>query len=143
VIDAALLLADLRREVTRLEDDLRERAATDDEVRETIATEYARAREAGRTALGRDDWREELLTQGAVAWVLGCVFVRFLEDTGLLDDPWLSGPGDRRGVARGRRQVHFQAHPADTDREYLRAAFRAAARFPAVAPLFDERHNFA
>jgi hypothetical protein len=143
VIDAALLLADLRREVTRLEDDLRERAGTDDEVRETIASEYARAKEAGRTALGRDDWREELLTQGAVAWVLGCVFVRFLEDTGLLDDPWLSGPGDRRGVARGRRQVHFQDHPADTDREYLRAAFRAAARFPAVAPLFDERHNLA
>ena len=39
----------------------------------------------GRTALTYTAWREDELTQIAVAWILGCVFVRFLEDNGLRD----------------------------------------------------------
>ncbi|MGI8659559.1 MAG: BREX-2 system adenine-specific DNA-methyltransferase PglX [Thermoleophilaceae bacterium] len=141
MIDSAHLLADLQQQVRRLEDDLRVRADADGLVKETVAAEYQAAKDAGRTAMSLTAWQKELLTQGAVAWVLACVFVRFMEDNELVDDVWLSGAGPRRDVARGRRQRHFEQHPHDTDREVLHAAFRAAASFPAVAGLFDEQHN--
>lgn len=37
------------------------------------------------TAESYDSWRDDHLTQVAVAWILDCVFVRFLEDNGLVD----------------------------------------------------------
>lgn len=141
MIDSKSLLTALQQQVRRLQDDLRARAASDETVQATVEAEYEAARDAGRTALSQSAWQEELFVQGAVAWVLACVFVRFMEDNDLVDDVWLSGPGRRRDIARGRRQRYFEEHPHDTDREVLHAAFRAAAAFPAVAGLFDEAHN--
>lgn len=80
-------------------------------------------------------------TQVAVAWILGCVFVRFLEDNGLVDPPRLSGPGDRRKRALDEHNLYFRAHPTDTDREYLLHVFRAVAALPVAGQLFHERHN--
>jgi hypothetical protein len=141
VIDSGLLLADLRLLVGRLTDNLRERASEGGPVADVVLREYSAARAAGRTAQSESAWREDLFIQGAVAWALSCVFVRFLEDCGLVDEVWLSGPGSRREVARGRRRAYFAEHPTETDREVLWAAFRAASSSPAVAPLFDEQHN--
>ena len=141
MIDSPQLLAALQRQVAGLLADLTARADVAGPVQDCVEAEYRAAREAGRTAHSQKEWRKELLVQGAVAWVLACVFVRFMEDNELVDDVWLSGRGARRDVARGRRQRYFEEHPHDTDREVLQQAFRSAACFPAVAGLFDETHN--
>ena len=141
MIDSPKLLAALQRQVADLLLDLEQRADMDGPVKDYVNAEYEAARQAGRTAYSKTQWRKELLVQGAVAWVLASVFVRFMEDNHLIDEVWLSGVGARRDVARGRRQRHFEEHPHDTDREVLQRAFRAAAQLPAVAGLFDEAHN--
>lgn len=142
MIDRKRLLDDLRPLVAELTDDLRELAEQPGTpVADTVLREYSAAKAAGRTAQSESAWRDDLLVQGAVAWVLSSVFVRFMEDNGLVDAAWLSGPGARRDEARARRRAYFADNPLDTDREVLQAAFQAAASAPAAAPLFDERHN--
>ncbi|MFD4561286.1 hypothetical protein ACFWP5_44415 [Streptomyces sp. NPDC058469] len=84
------LLKDLRKQVALLEDDLRARSDSEEEYRDRLADEYARACAAGRTAAMYETWRDERVMQVAAAWVLGCVFVRFCEDNGLIARPWLS-----------------------------------------------------
>src|SRR5436305_5450418 len=70
----------------------------------------------------------DAITQQAVAWVLSCVFVRFLEDNRLIDPPKLAGPGDRLNRARDEHEIYFRAHPTESDREYLLAVFDELAR---------------
>ena len=77
----------------------------------------------------------------AVAWILGCVFVRFLEDNALVDPPRLSGPVDRRRRALDEHNLYFRAHPTDSDREYLLHVFRAVSALPVADQIFDEKHN--
>ena len=115
VIDAGRLLADLTRLRADLEDDLRERCEDDPELDAFLQGEHRRATTRERTAETYDFWREEHLMQVAVAWILGCVFVRFLEDSTLVDPPRLSGPGDRRRRALDEHNLYFRAHPTDTD----------------------------
>jgi hypothetical protein len=141
MIDRAALLARLKREVTALEDDMRVRVGEVEELADHLALEHEKAVVAGRTAMSLLEWQDGEITQAAVAWVLGCVFVRFLEDNRLVDQALLSGPGDRRAAALGRREEYFRSHPEHSDREYLEAAFREVARYPSVAALYDERHN--
>jgi hypothetical protein len=141
MIEPKRLLEDLKRLVKRLEDDLRERTGTVLAMAERLKKEYRAAKEAGRTGESFEAWREGVLTQAAVAWILGCVFVRFMEDNGLVDDPLLSGPGDRRGRAADRQTLYFQSHPTDTDRDYLYDVFRFVAGLPAVTKLYDHAHN--
>jgi len=141
MIERAALLATLRPVVSRLEDDMRDRVLETPELAQHLELEHSKAVMAQRTAMSLTEWRDGEITQAAVAWVLACVFVRFLEDNGLVDRPLISGPGYRRAAALGRREEHFRAHPDHSDREYLDDCFRTVAAFPAVAPLYDERHN--
>ena len=141
MIDAGRLLADLARLRADLEDDLRGRCGERPDLEASLQQEYRKAVGRERTAETYDSWREERLTQVAVAWILGCVFVRFLEDNALIDPPRLSGPGDRRKRALDEHNLYFRAHPTDTDREYLLHVFRAVAVLPVAGQLFDERHN--
>lgn len=141
MIDAPVLLKDCQRLVGRLEDDLRERLRDHPELDDRVRAEHERAQERRRTGQSYAVWRDEYLTQVAVHWVLAAVFVRFLEDNGLLPDPWLSGPGERLAEARSRHDRFFEKEPAASDREYLLACFREVEALPAMAPLFDERHN--
>jgi len=141
VIDAARLLADLTRLRADLEDDLRERCADDPELDAFLQGEHRRAITRERTSETYTAWREEHLTQVAVAWILGCVFVRFLEDNALVDPPLLSGPGERRKRALDEHNLYFRAHPTDSDREYLLHVFRTVASLPVAGQLFDEAHN--
>ncbi len=141
MIDTGRLLADLTRLRSDLEDDLRGRCGERPDLEASLQQEYRRAVGRERTADIYDSWREECLTQVAVAWILGCVFVRFLEDNALVDPPRLSGPGDRRTRALDEHNLYFRAHPTDTDREYLLQVFRAVAALPVAGQLFDERHN--
>ena len=141
MIDRTALLATLKPLVVELEDSIRERVLETPEVAEHLEHEHHRAVAAERTAMSLEEWRDGEITQAAVAWVLGCVFVRFLEDNGLIDQALISGPGGRRAAALGHREEHFRAHPSHSDREYLEECFREVAQYPAVAPLYDERHN--
>ena len=141
MIDAGRLLADLKRLRADLEDDLRVRCEEHPDLDRPLRDEHDAAHAAGRTAQPYAVWRDARLTQIAAAWLLGCVFVRFLEDNRLVDPPRLSGPGDRRRRALDEHTLYFRAHPTDTDREYLLHVFREVAAVPAAAPLFDPGHN--
>ena len=141
MIDSRRLLADLKRLRADLEADLRERCEDGPELDDFLQEEHRQAVEGGRTALPYAVWRDDRLTQVAVAWILGCVFVRFLEDNGLVDPPRLSGPGERRGRALDEHTLYFRAHPTGSDRDYLLHVFRAVAALPVAGQLFDEKHN--
>jgi len=137
------LLTDLKRWVLRLEDDLRKRCKDKDypEVNAHFSDAYATAKTAGRTAHPYETWLDQELTQVAVGWVLGMVFVRFLEDNCLVDQPCISGPGERRTLAAEVKEQYFKQSPGDSDNDYLRHTFKAAAQLPGMADLFDQRHN--
>ncbi len=137
MIEPKRLLEDLKRFVKRLEDDLRERASSVSEMADRLKAEYQSAKEAGRTGESFEAWREGVLTQASVAWILGCVFVRFMEDNDLVNDPLISGPGEKRARASDRQTLYFQSHPMDTDRDYLYDVFRTVAGLPAVAKLYE------
>lgn len=141
-IDAGHLLQDLKRRVRILEDDLRERADSDPTIRAELEAEYRKGREAERIGDAFEVWREGVLTQAAVHWVLGCVFIRFLEDNELID-PLLSGPGTRAREAADRYTLYFQhpEHRTHNDRHYLEHAFTTVAALPTGDRLFDRAHN--
>ncbi|MFF3407744.1 BREX-2 system adenine-specific DNA-methyltransferase PglX [Streptomyces sp. NPDC002742] len=141
-MDKAALLKDLRKQVTALEDDLRERTESVDEFRVNFEREYAAAREANRTAATYGAWRDERVIQVAAAWVLATVFVRFCEDNGLVDDPCIAGPGERLADAEDRQAAFFRDRPELNDRDWLVAGFESlAGAHEAVAGLFDRDHN--
>ncbi|MGA3540990.1 BREX-2 system adenine-specific DNA-methyltransferase PglX [Micromonosporaceae bacterium DT194] len=141
MIDRKLLLEDLKSQVKSLESDLRAQVESVEEVRQQLRGEYDRAFKVGRTASTWAVWRDERVTQAAVAWVLGTVFVRFCEDNGLLPDPYLSGPGDRLVLAEEAESQFFRDHPGETLRDWLKQGFAAIAATQAGKSLFDERHN--
>jgi hypothetical protein len=68
MIDRKALLADLGGEVLRLEDDLREQVETIDGLKSRMQAEHAAATKARRTAATWTSWRDEQVTQAAVAW---------------------------------------------------------------------------
>jgi hypothetical protein len=139
--NSSTLLADLKKLLGKLETDLHERSAEVPALRDALRAAYDNARQAERTALPFETWRDDYLTQAAVAWILACVFVRFIEDNRLIDTPLLAGSGDRLQQAKDQRTLYFQQHPTDSDREYLHHVFRVVASLPATGALFDERHN--
>jgi hypothetical protein len=140
VIDADSLLADARKTVTALIDDLRTVATTDPDAIAHVSAEHQRATTAGRTAFGQAEWAEGLYAQVAVAWTLGCVFVRFCEDNDLVAEPLLGGPGLRQQLALDQRAAHLHAHPADDDRHWLREIFTRLRSLPATGEVFGT-HN--
>jgi Domain of unknown function (DUF7008)/Eco57I restriction-modification methylase len=141
VIDRTALLADLKAEVRSLEHDLRERSASEAEFATALKVEWQAARDAKRTAGTYETWLDDRVTQAAVAWVLATVFVRFCEDNGLIDLPYLAGPGERLAVAVERQQEFFQQHPEMTDRDWIVAGVGALAESEVAAGLFDRAHN--
>ena len=56
-------------------------------------------------------WLDGEVTQSAVAWILGTVFLRFCEDNALIDLPYLSGPDDRLPIAAERQQAVLRETP--------------------------------
>jgi len=145
VINATALLRDLKGQkglAALLEADIRERIQDQPGLEDSLAAEWQAAKVASRTAQTLHDFKEEAITQAAVHWILMGVFVRFLEDNGLLDKPYLSAADpERRALALDRHETYFHARPGDSDREYLLACFRDVASLPGMAALFDERHN--
>ena len=94
------LTADLQRQVLLLEDDLRDRVAADPELEGRWKQEHQRALDKERTAASWVAWRDDRVTQAAVAWVLTTVFIRFCEDNALVGPVWIAGPDQRAGRRR-------------------------------------------
>lgn len=142
MINRTECLTDLQSLLKRLEADLLERSESSEvpEVGERLRSEYERAKKAERTAENYEDWRSGAITQTAAAWVLSCVFVRFLEDNGLVDPPKIAGPNERLQRARDEHELYFRAHPKETDREYLLSVFDALAELPGTRDVFGP-HN--
>ena len=142
MINRKTLLEDLKKLVSRVEADLLARSEDSSvpEIGVRLKSEYDRARAANRTAANYEDWRTDRLTQVAVAWVLSCVFVRFLEDNDLISPPRIAGPGDRLQLARDFHQHHFTSHPRDTDRDFLVSIFDTLHKLPGTADIFGS-HN--
>lgn len=138
MIDHRALLPDLQRLVSRLEDDLRQRADEVPELAAWVRAEHARAKQAGRTGDALPTFREGLLTQSAVAWVLAAVFVRFLEDHGFLDDArgarrFVAGHDlDHLAIANETQTLYFRERPGDGEREYLLRVFAEVAALPGM-----------
>jgi len=142
MIDRKQLLDDLQKLLPKVEADLLERSESAEvpDVGRTLREEYAAAQAAERTAQGFEEWRSDAITQTAAAWVLSCVFVRFLEDNGLVETPKVAGPGERLKRARDEHEIYFRSHPTLTDRDYLLAVFDGLTKFPATKDVFGE-HN--
>jgi len=142
MIDHAALLADLKGQVRVLEDDLRARSANVPEFAADLHGEWQKAHDAERLAAGYEQWLDGEITQAAVGWILGTVFLRFCEDNELIALPYLAGPGDRLAIAAERQQAFFEQEPDKTDRDWIMAGFIALAdASPVAAGLFDRAHN--
>ena len=97
MIDSPKLLTDLQKEVTKLHTDLRARCDAESAVDAALKAQYDAARAGQRTALTYKAWREEELTNVAVAWVLARAFIEF----------W------RRTDAESGRPVHDFSDPGE------------------------------
>lgn len=143
MINASRLLADLTKQLKALEADLRQRIADLPDLRVSLEAEWQAAAEAKRTNEPFQSWADQVITQAGVHWLLSCTFLRFVEDNGLVDRPWLGGTPEsgRLALARDRHDAYFRERPAETDREYLLHCFREAGTLPGLHTFFDDAHN--
>ncbi|MEV2257188.1 BREX-2 system adenine-specific DNA-methyltransferase PglX [Streptomyces anulatus] len=142
MIDRKALLNDLKQQVKAAETDLSQQVKAVTEVGTRLRTEYDRARKLGRTAATWNSWLDERVTQVAVAWVLGTVFVRFCEDNRLIPEPYLTAPeDDRRDLALARFEDYVSTSDDPTYRGWLETAFEELGAGQAGRLLFDKKHN--
>ncbi|WP_180819273.1 BREX-2 system adenine-specific DNA-methyltransferase PglX [Gordonia terrae] len=141
---AAELVKALRVQLGRLEDDLRARVDGDDMAarQEAVAVlwraEHAEALSAQRTAASWQAWRDERVTQSAVAWLLLTVFARYCEDNTLVSKAWIGGPdADSRQEALDARRTYFAANPEHTDRDWLNTIADHLSTLDATRGLVD------
>ncbi|MGW0665479.1 BREX-2 system adenine-specific DNA-methyltransferase PglX [Streptomyces sp. NPDC002746] len=107
-----------------------------------LRAEYDEARGLGRTAATWNAWLDERVTQVAVAWVLGTVFVRFCEDNRLIPEPYIAGPdAERRDLAEARFAQYLAETEDPTYRGWLLRAFEELGAGQAGALLFREDRN--
>jgi hypothetical protein len=167
MIDRQRLLNDLKPLLRELEADLRARCDEVAQINEDLKKEYEQARAADRTGVTFEEWRADLITQVAVAWVLSCVFVRFLEDNSLIEPPRISGvigqlsvvscpssvvrgqdatdhgprtTDNRLQRARDEWEIYLQRTPDPTHRGYLLKTFDDFAKLPGTKDVFGP-HN--
>ncbi|MFH8610247.1 BREX-2 system adenine-specific DNA-methyltransferase PglX [Streptomyces sp. NPDC018029] len=141
MIDRKELLNDLKQQVKLVEADLGKQVKVVAEG-EKLRVEYERARKLGRTGATWNSWLDERITQVAVAWILGTVFVRFCEDNRLIPEPYLTAPEpDRRDLALARFEEYVAKSEDPTYRGWLERAFEELGAGQAGRLLFDRRHN--
>jgi hypothetical protein len=117
----------------RLEADLHERAQASASVKQRLTAEHQRVCEEKRCADEYPQWLQAFVEQVAAAWVLACVFVRTLEDRGLLEQNRLAGPG----AADSLRQF-LQIAPSLSERDYIQLCLRELLHLPAADAVFGE-----
>src|SRR5277367_5347428 len=113
MIDELLLRQELQKLLKQTESAIRDRLSDEPALEAKLHERHAAAVRAERTegsAKGYSMFADEAITQAAVHWLLGCVFVRFLEDNGWLDQrnakvAWIAGPVGRLAIAKDRRTL--------------------------------------
>lgn len=141
-LDRGTLTAGLRKQVRALEADLLERSDNVDQYRDRLRSGYEQERVAGRTAATYGTWRDAYITQAALAWALGTVFVRYCEDNELIARPFVAGPGGRLAEAEERQSAYLAQQHGAQDRDWLVEAFTHLARsHPVMARIFAREHN--
>jgi len=152
VIDSQLLLKDLKRELRALEEDLRVRAEdANNPWGGRLRDEYEAAKRRDRTGLAWISWRDGEVSQAAVAWIIGSVFIRFSEDNDLLVGaqrdarpvvlPWIAAPGDGLERAVENEQAFYASTPTATSRDWLQDAFGTLADLPAGRLVVNPDHS--
>ncbi|MEV7277708.1 BREX-2 system adenine-specific DNA-methyltransferase PglX [Streptomyces sp. NPDC093111] len=142
MIDRKSLLADLQKQVKAAETDLEQQVKAVPEVGTRLRGEYEQARKLGRTAATWNAWLGERITQVAVAWVLGTVFVRFSEDNHLIAEPYITSPDVAgRETAQARYEEYLEKDSDPTYRGWLETAFAELGTGQAGRLLFDRDHN--
>ncbi|MFB7393560.1 BREX-2 system adenine-specific DNA-methyltransferase PglX [Streptomyces sp. NPDC056191] len=113
-----------------------------------LLNEHDRAFSLGRTAESWNSWLygtpqiSGRVTQVAVAWVLGTVFVRFCEDNLLIPEPYLAGPdAERRDLAEARYAQYVADEQDPTFRGWLERAFAEIGAGEAGKLLFNRGRN--
>lgn len=135
-LDSAALLKAATPLLKRLAADLLERADGSPSITRALQTRHAKEQKNERTADNYDSWRRDFVEQVAAAWLLSVVFVRTLEDRGLLGKIRIAGPG-----ALDSQRAFFALTPSLNERDYLLTVFRELQHLPAARELFDARHN--
>ncbi|WP_445407867.1 BREX-2 system adenine-specific DNA-methyltransferase PglX [Streptomyces albidoflavus] len=142
MIDRKSLLSDLQKQVKAAETDLDAQVKAVPEVGARLRGEYDQAKKLGRTAATWNSWLGERVTQVAVAWVLGTVFVRFSEDNRLIAEPYITAPDVAgREVAQARYEEYMAKSADPTYRGWLETAFEELGAGQAGRLLFDRDHN--
>ena len=137
MINRSLLLKDLQALLKRVEADLLERSGSMPVVTAWLEEEYGKAKKASRTGLSFEEWRSDQITHVGAAWVLNGVFVRFLEDNGLVAVPRISGAvGVALDRSRDEHEAYFRSNPRETDREYWLDVFDGLATLPGSEAIF-------
>lgn len=121
----------------RLKEDLLERAKQPT-VAGLLRETWDREKKDKLTGDALGPWTERLCAQIASAWILTTLFVRVLEDRGLLHRKRLFGP-----QAEEAREAMIRLAPRTGARDYLLLVFQELQEFPAAKPLFDAAHNLA
>lgn len=135
-LDSAALLKAATPLLKMLAADLLARADGSPPITIALKARHEKERAAERTADNYDTWRRDFVEQVAAAWFLSCVFVRTLEDRGLIDRNRLAGPG-----AEDSQKAFFALAPSLNERDYMLTVFRELQQLPAARELFDARHN--
>ncbi|KIG17731.1 putative DNA methylase [Enhygromyxa salina] len=137
-LDSAVLLAHATPVLAMLTADLLKRADGSPAVTRALKERHASEKSNNLTADTYAVWRRQIVVQIAASWLLSCVFVRTLEDRGLLESNRIAGEG-----ALGAQHSFFQIAPYLTERDYLLTVFRELEHYPAARSLFDREHNLA
>jgi hypothetical protein len=137
-LDSAALLQHAQPVLELLTKDLLERADGSPAVTRALKARHAEEKSNDLTADTYVVWRRHVVVQIAAGWLLSCVFVRTLEDRGLLASNRIAGEG-----ATGAQHTFDQIAPYLTARDYLRTIFQELEHYPATKELFDREHNLA
>ncbi len=135
-LDSALFLKAAQPVLKQLDKDLLARAKGSPAVTDALKRRHQHDRDQKRTADSFAQWLDHFVGQVAAAWLLSCVFVRTLEDRGLLGQARIAGPG-----ATDSQRLFFEMAPSLTERDYLLTVFRELAGYEAARDLFDAAHN--
>jgi hypothetical protein len=141
MINRSLLLKGLQAVLKQIEADLLGRSESMPDVKAWLGEQYGEAKKQSRTALSFEEWRSDTITHVGAAWVLNGVFVRFLEDNGLVAVPRIAGPvGAALTRSQDEYENYFRSRPQETDREYWFSVFDELARLPGAEAIFGARN---
>ncbi len=132
-----VLRSELQGRLRLLSEDLIERAK-DVKIKAELKNAFDKLHEGGRTSQSFEMWQEDFLEQVAVAWLLACMFVRFMEDNELIRESWIAGDGECRKRAEDALELFFKEHRLASEREYFQHVFHEVGKIKAAQDLFAE-----